>query len=353
MSKLSTDVYNSIGDVERTQWNHVVEQSDHGSIYHRTGWIGALEAGLDLHGKHVIVKKNGNPIGVFPNLLRPIRLPDSIRQRLPERVDGRFCELASMRPGFGGPVLTSDEKAALDLALSELDASTGVTVLSHYVSTPSVEYVRYAEHFEAQGYTSNVSRCRPVIDLHREYDAIFNDMHKDRRYNLRKARKNDVEIVTKPPTVETLRTFHDTYRKTMDRIGAEPQPFALFREIVDGLAGNVRLVAAERDGETVGQHLYLLDEPAGTVRHEFSAVSADDFQYYPSELIHEHTIQWGQREGYRTYDFGPTPSNHEDGLFSYKHQYGGTVFPVLTWEQGQSPLWGLYKQARTLYKRYR
>lgn len=353
MSELSTDVYDSIDDVEKTQWNHVVEQSDRGSIYHRVEWISALENGLDLDAKHVVIKKDGNPIGTFPNLLKPVRLPDSVRQRIPDRLNGRLCELASSRPGFGGPVLTSDEKAALDLALTELDESTGPTVLSHYISPPSVEYVRYAEHFEVHGYTPNISRCRPVIDLRREYDTILDDMHKDRRYNLRKARENDVEVVLKTPTTEALRAFHGTYRENMARVGATPQPFKLFQEIVDRLAGNIRLVAAERDGDTVGQHLYLLDNLTGTVRHEFSAVSSDHFQYYPSELMHEHTIQWCQSEGYLTYDFGPTPSNHEDGLFSYKQQYGSTAVPILTWERGQSPLWGLYKRARTFYKRYR
>ncbi|WP_336001805.1 lipid II:glycine glycyltransferase FemX [Halorientalis halophila] len=352
MSQLSASVYDSIDAVDANQWNQVVEQSDRGSIYQRTEWVEAIERGLHLEGKHVVVEKDGNPVGVFPNVVAPVRLPGGVRDRIPDPLVDRIGELASTRPGFGGPVLTGPEQDALALALDRLEEACGGTVLSHYVSAPDVDYVRYAEQFEARGYTPNVSRCRPVVDLGREYDDILGDMHKDRRYSLRKARENDAAVVVQSPTADVLRSFHSTYVETMERVGAEPQPVEIFREIADRLEDAVRVVAAEIDGNTVGQHLYLLDESQATVRHEFSAVSAADFEYYPSELIHEHTMQWAQEEGFRTYDFGPTPSNLEDGLFSYKHQYGGTALPILTWERGQSPLWWVYSNARTLYKRY-
>ncbi|WP_313692308.1 lipid II:glycine glycyltransferase FemX [Halorarum halobium] len=352
MPGLSATVYESIDAVAANQWNHIVEQSDRGSIYQRTEWLAALEQGLDLNGKHVVIEKNAEPVGVFPNLVVPLRLPDTVREQVPDLIIERAKELASTRPGFGGPVLASNERKALELALSRLDAACGPKILSHYVRSPDVDYIRYAEQFEAQGYTPNVSRCRPVIDLNREYDDILANMHKDRRYNIRKARENNAEIVIQPPTIDVLRRFHAIYKETLDRVGAEPQPFAVFREIAEQLDTAVQIVTAKLDGKPVGQHFYLLDEIQSAIRHEFSAVTADNFQYYPSELIHEHMMQWGQVEGYRTYDFGPTPSNHEDGLFSYKNQYGGTMLPILTWEQKQSPLWGLYAKTRTLYKRY-
>lgn len=352
MAKLSASVYDTIDAVDTNQWNQVVEQSDRGSIYQRTGWIAAVERGLSLDGKHIVVEKAGNPIGVFPNVIASVRLPDSVRARIPGSLFDQAGELASTRPGLGGPVLTGHERDALSLALDRLEEISGPRILSHYVSVPGMDYVRYAEQLEARGYTPNVSRCRPVIDLNQEYDDILDNMHKDRRYNLRKARENDATVFAQSPTTDVLEAFYSTYEETMDRVGAKPQPRTIFHEIVELLSDSVRIVAAEVDGDTVGQHLYLLDSAQGTVRHEFSAVSADDFEYYPSELIHEHTMQWALTEGYDTYDFGPTPSNHEDGLFSYKHQYGGTPIPILTWERGQSPLWWAYRNARRLYKYY-
>lgn len=351
MSELSIRVRDSIEAVDEKQWNHVVEQSDRGTIYHRTGWIRAVESSLKLDGKHVIVEKSGSPIGVFPNVFTDVRLPSGVSRQLPDSVTDTLTELSSLQPGFGGPVFQSDETAALDRSLDELERACGPTTLSHYVRVPQSSYVRYAEHFEARGYRPSVSRCRFTVDLEREYEDIVAAMDKDRRYNLRKARENDAEVVVEPLTTSTIREFYDVYESAMERVGSEPQPFALFEQLVAFFDDSIRIVSVEIDGEIVGRHFYLLDHDQATIRHEFSAVSAENFEYYPSELIHEHMMQWGQAEGYRTYDFGATPSNHEDGLFSYKNQYGGSVRPVLTWERGQSPLWRVYSLARRRYKR--
>jgi len=349
MAILSTAVYHSIGDVDSNQWNHVVDQSPHGTVYQRTPWLEAVEACPSVVPRHVVVEKEENPVGVLPNFLVDLRLPDGVTRRLPDPISDRLAELVSARPGFGGPVLHGDEGAVLERALDAIEAACPRRALAHTIRCPDSTYVRYAEHLERRGYSARVDRCRFTLDITRPYNDILDGMDKDRRYNLRKAREMDATVDVVEQSADALRDFYERYEATMDRVGSDTRSRSFFRQLT-GLDA-VRLVRATVDGDVVGYHLYLLDDDQETIRHEFSGVRADDFEYYPSELIHEWTIKWGRELGYRTYDFGPTPSDHDDGLFQYKAQYGGTPRPILTWEAGQSPLWGPYRFGRGWYKR--
>ncbi|EMA71066.1 hypothetical protein C462_08100 [Halorubrum distributum JCM 13916] len=152
-------------------------------------------------------------------------------------------------------------------------------------------------------------------------------------------------------TTEVLEEFYRGYEATMDRVESEPYSFRFFEELADNLEDSLLLIAADVDGDTVGRHLCIVDDVRGTVNYEFASVFEENFDYYPSDLMHEYAIKWAQERDYDKYDLGPTPSDFEDGLFNYKEQYGGSVVPLLVWERGTSPLWSLYETMRSVYKR--
>lgn len=95
----------SIEAVDRNQWNHVVEQSDLGCIYHRYGWLQAVESGTPYEPRHLVISRENNSIAIYPNFLTEV---------------GPFRQLTSIVPGFGGPIVVTDEERAIELFLEAI-----------------------------------------------------------------------------------------------------------------------------------------------------------------------------------------------------------------------------------------
>jgi len=196
MSGLDVSIHGSIGRLNERRWNSLVEQSKLGSCFHRTEWLAAVEAGLDLDPFHVTVEHDRNLVAVCPNFVSDLRLPEAVSFLSV----GDFREVASTNPGFGGPVIATRERDALEAIADAIDAATGVRVLSHYLRTGDAGYGRYAQSLDVLGYTPSVLNCRFVIDLEKDKEEIIADMDRSRRRSLRKAREIDTTSV---PSVST------------------------------------------------------------------------------------------------------------------------------------------------------
>jgi lipid II:glycine glycyltransferase (peptidoglycan interpeptide bridge formation enzyme) len=113
------------------------------------------------------------------------------------------------------------------------------------------------------------------------------------------------------------------------------------------------LVTAYVDGEASGKHVYLLDTERSARHHWLSAIpDRSCYDYYPSELLHEHAIKWGITEGFDEYSFDAAGAFFEDSIFRFKEKYGGRAVPVLRWEKGMNPLmWPVFKIGRSEYRK--
>lgn len=346
MTDLDVTVHDSTDGVNERRWNTLVEQSGLGSCFQRTEWLTALETGLELDPRHVTVEHDGNLIAVCPNFVADLRLPDAAT------VPGReyLREVTSVNPGFGGPVIASHEKDALAAIAEAVDDASGADVLSHYVRTGHTGYLRYAQAMDVLGYAPYILNCRFVLDLSMDKEEIVAGMDKDRRYNLRKAKERDPDVRAVDLDSAAIEAFHDRYERVMDRVGSRPYPRSFFRALRRHLGDRILLLAATVDGTDVGQHFYLRDEERSALHHLFSAVEEEHFEYYPSEIMHDDAIDRAQAADYRTYDFGETGANFDDGLFKYKAQFGGRLVPTITWERGLSPLWPIYVRGRRIFR---
>lgn len=348
MTELTVTVHRSVQELNERRWNTTVEQSRLGSCFQRTEWLAVIEAGLELEPRHVTVERDGNLVGVCPNFVSELRLPEAAR------IPGReyIREVASTKPGFGGPVIASDERDTLEAITDAVGEVAGPGVVSHYLRTGETGYLRYAQALDVLGYAPYVLNCRFVIDLSKGKDQIVADMDKDRRYNIRKAKENDPEVREASLDPGTMGTFYERYEQVMDRVGGQTYPRSFFDALLEHFRDRVLLLVADVDGSTVGWHLYLRDEERSALHHLFSVVLEEHFRYYPSAIIHDRALDRALDAGHDTYDFGETGAHFDDGLFKYKEQYGGRLVPTITWERGLSLLWPIYARGRGAYRRW-
>ncbi|WGI17645.1 hypothetical protein [Methanonatronarchaeum sp. AMET-Sl] len=60
--------------VDKKQWNNLVEQRNLGSLLHRYEWIKSAKESLNNDFRHIFDFKKQNPIGIFLNAIKKIKL---------------------------------------------------------------------------------------------------------------------------------------------------------------------------------------------------------------------------------------------------------------------------------------
>ncbi len=338
-------VRQSISEVNEGAWNNVVEQSEGGSVFHRTGWLRAVEEGLGRPARHLVVEKSGNPISVFPNFLVDISVPDIG----PVPFDGLgLRRLTSLKPGFGGPVFVGDEQTNFEVTFDNAKRLFAETdAMSHLLKPSSSNFARYASQLADRGYRSEVRSCRFVIDLRQGWDEIKSNMHRSKRSNLKRASENSATVEDRQLDDVALEEFYNTYTSAMDRVDGIQYPFRFFEVLQRELADRIKLFTVTADGEFAGGQLYLLDDESSTMHEFFRGLDAEYFEYNPSELISERAIKWAIEHGYDEYDLGSTAADFTSGSFTYKEELGGELRPIIVWERGDStPQWHIYRAGR-------
>lgn len=333
--RLGYDVVETVEAVEKAQWNEIVERSTRGSVFHRYEWLDALENGLGYEPAHLVVTKDGNTIGVFPNFV--IDLP-----KVP------FKQLSSLDPGFGGPLLPTDRKKSLSLVLNAVPTlCTGRTVV-HQLRTRDLSYLKYNNALQSRGYRPHLREGRFLLDLTDDYDDIRSDMSKGRRKGITRGRDHDHEIVEEAVTRANLERFHHVYEQHMNEVGGEVYPMAFFEKLTD-MKSRVLLLTIRIDGEYAGGFLELLDDEQSVIHGFLAAVPDEYLDDHASELLYDYVFRWGIEHGYETYDFGGSETHFENGVLRYKAGFGGQFVPTLIWERGCSPLWKPLKLGRSFY----
>ncbi|MHC3436916.1 lipid II:glycine glycyltransferase FemX [Natrialbaceae archaeon A-gly3] len=328
----------SLDAVNRNQWNQVVEQSPLGTVYHRYGWLEAVEHGTDHEPRHLVVSKKGNPIAIFPNFVTTF---------------GPVRRLTSIAPGFGGPVVMTDEEESLTRLLEAVTDVRERTIVSNQLRTYGQDYVRYNDLLTDYGYDLRVEWCRFVLDLDRGVDELFADMDSERRRGIRRGHDQDVDIVDEELTGRALSRFYDNYATVMDRVGQPDVPRSFFLELGE-FDERVKLFSLEVEGTDCGSFLYLLDDERSTIHHAFTGVTREHLEYHAAELLHEHAIKWGIEHGYETYDLRGARTDFRDGVFRFKEDFGARAVPLLTWERGfPTPILPVMNVGRSLYHQFR
>lgn len=373
MAELNATVYQSIKEINRNQWNNVVEQSELGSVFHRYGWLLAVERGLGYDSRHVVVSKKSNPVAVFPNFITSLDLPsvpplvsrvgsEVFPQSLVTTVSSvaddfrkalLLHQLVSARPGFGGPVVTSNEEECLELLFDRLGALERPSVLIHAIEAKEPDFMRYSKKLTKRGYRPTLLTCRFQVSLNKDFDALIAEMDKERRKALRDGRSQQYSVRELTLEENTLSTTYEQYTTDMNRVDGHVYPRAFFDALAVELTPRMKVFAVEVDETEAGRYVYVLDDEQSSVHHFFSAIGDDSyFEYNPSELLHAHVMQWGQNNGYEYYDFGNTPADFRNGSFAFKEKFGGQMLPTIRWEKGASRLlWPAYRFARRTYQR--
>lgn len=338
-------VLDSIHECNENQWNNLVTQAEQGTLFHRYEWLAAVEEGLELQPRHLVLNKADNPVAVMPNFVSELTAPIGPVDRLASALG-----VSVMRSGWighGGPIIASDERENADRLFDALMDTVGSRLVYRRISTYDLGQIRYGQYLRSRGYEPRLNTATFFIDLTDGWDTILSNMDRSRRRDVRRAhgREHSVEI---DPLGADLSLTYEMYEKNIERVGGDLLDLSLFKHLRDELADRVRVFTARVDGDIVGRYVYLLDTEKSTLYHWLSAIPDEEcHDSSPSELMHARAIKWGIERGFDNYCFAGASSHFENSVFRFKSRYGAQASPVLRWEKGENPLmWPLFKFSR-------
>jgi len=340
MSEYTLEI-GALAEADRRNWNSCVAQCAHGTFFHRYEWLKAIEGGLSLEPRHIIVRKGATIVGGLPQFIAPVR-------------GAPLNELVSIPIGYGGPVLVGDKIKVLELIFSQVHRSVGGRrLVYHRIATGHLDYAQYGAYFEDKGYVADLRTCRFVLDLRKSLDDLLRSCSQGRRQQVKRVEEDNPFLLEDGGLEDGLDEFYPLYAETMARVGGHQRPKAFFEALAQLMSEDqVRLFRCNFEGQTIAAFIHMLDRDRRVLHHFFGVASEAARGMLANEALHLYSIKWGKEHGFLSYDLGETKADPTDSLFLWKKRWGGQIMPCLAWRRPlSSSLAGAYDAARRWRRR--
>lgn len=224
---------------------------------------------------------------------------------------------------WGGPLASSPEVG--HRLLSELNIHLkNKAIYTQFRNIFSVENFR--ESFESSGYFFE-DHQDILIDLTRGVDSIWENIHKNRKKEIKNGLKKGL-IVTQVCLTEQdiLHDLYDLLHKLYKRIKLPVPPLSFFISAVKNLekTGYLKTFVAKVEEKIVGFRMILTY--GGLIYDWYAASDQNYLNYRPNDVLPWEILKWGCENKYERFDFGGAGKPNEAyGVRDYKLKFGGSL----------------------------
>lgn len=157
-------------------------------------------------------------------------------------------------------------------------------------------------------------------------DEVFASFHSKTRYNVRVAKKNNVEVVIKG--AEAAEEFHRIMIETGARDNFSIRPTDYFRRMVEAYGDDARIYMAYSDGVAIAGTLAV--HCGDKVWYLYGASSNAQRNKMPNYLLQWEMIRWSVELGCNVYDFRGISGDMDEsnplyGLYRFKKGFNPEV----------------------------
>jgi lipid II:glycine glycyltransferase (peptidoglycan interpeptide bridge formation enzyme) len=307
---LQIDLYE---DVNEKEWNSVVYNSKHGSIFHTIDWVNLLEK---EYGKKVLIGAwlNGNLVGVFPSIL-------GNRDFFTTYTFTKHIRSFRLGCDHGAPISIVDDPKIItgllfkfqEIAKKVADKATIVTPFDW----------NYESELEALGFKKRIASTF-IVDLRKSREELWSNLERNVRRKVRNAIKRGLTVRFAKNRYE-MEKYHELRLDTARRQGLDPdlRSKTFYYNVWDKLRRKrlVKILFVEFNGEIISGAVILLFKKMIT---GFCSVTHTKYRtYQPHSLLNWHIIEWGNNEGFEYFDLGGGLYNQN--LYRFKKKWGGDL----------------------------
>jgi hypothetical protein len=250
-------------------------ENQHGSPFHHPAWLSAATTAVKSEQMPVQISEAGRVVGMIPGFAAGLG---------PAKMWG--SPLKGMMTSYLGPIGTEipvEREALLDLTRS---ASAFLRRRHRYVYTRVTLRNSPSEGKPDLGPSWEQQRPKSYrLDLSEGEEAVWNNLTSDCRRNIRKAKKQEVEVTS----LEDPDVFYRMLEETLRRHGAtSPHPSRFFHALFEELGPLLKPRAAVYQDQVIAAGLFLSD---GRELHYLSGASDPAFGSFPtSYALHWNAI---------------------------------------------------------------
>jgi len=226
---------------------------------------------------------------------------------------------------FGSTLCTQDARGeeALDLLLHIYNQSTKNKILfTELRNLANISYMR--PQLEKQGFVYE-DHLNFIINLDRPVDEIWKSIRSNARRNIQKSRKMEL-VIEEASSIDQLPEAYEVLKEVYKRIQVPLPDRSLFESAFHILTpcGMMKTLLAKVDGKTAGILFLLLYKDV--VFYWYTGTSREYSPYRTNDLLVWHSLEFGQKNGYRLFDFGGGGKPDEEyGVRDFKAKYGGEL----------------------------
>ncbi len=294
-------------------WDAYVAGAADGCVWHRWGWMAAMQSAYDLTCHPLAFYRHGRITGVLPLALQTSHV-----------FGRRLISLPWL--DYAGAIAEDDPtRSALIFAAGETAATLEADL--------TIRQVQRDENPYPPGLAPTSERTDKVamtLDLPADADALWTGLRAKVRNQVRKAEKSDLTAAW--AGAEGLEAFYRVYATNMRDLGSPPHSKRFFADLMERLGDVARLMLVDHMGRTVAGALVLTD-PAGWQVPWASSLRA------ANALCPNHLMYWTivQAACGKTERFCFGRSSRESGTYRFKSQWGATETPLLWRTFGGDP----------------
>jgi hypothetical protein len=313
------------------RWEPFVAAHPEGTIYHHPFWIAALEEESRQPGVHLACEDSaGRLTGILP-LLYTRGLPLNFGDLL----TGRRLSSLPRTPVAGPLSITREATTALIHAAIERGRKEPGYQLQLKTQSPQLDGL-------VEGLVHTPWRLSYLLELPDNPEEIRfgNSVTRHRiKWAVNKATKLGLQVRAAENESE-LRAWYHLYLHAMRRNAVPPRSYRFFRTLWDLLYPNnlMRLLLAERTEAgrrtlLAGSIFFLYGR---TVSYAFTGSMKKDLYLHPNDIIQWRAIRDAAGEGFRWYDFGEVPQEHQE-LANFKRKWGSQPTQLYRYYYPASP----------------
>ncbi|MEO7523658.1 MAG: hypothetical protein ABIT58_06150 [Ferruginibacter sp.] len=171
------------------------------------------------------------------------------------------------------------------------------------------------------------------LDLEQSEEVIFSNFSKQIR--------QQVKIAEKEGTTCYFHERVDEFADFFNEFAAKKDTFTTSKDKILELGDAIKLSFAEKDGQVLAAHSYLVDEEIGIVRHHHSATKRLDENFdrnligRANKYLTVRDILYFKEMGFKIFDFGGYAKDTDDeslkGINNYKLLFGGQLVPCINY----------------------
>jgi hypothetical protein len=310
----AAEVY-EIDPLQDSRWEELVNCHPHGSVFHSTNWLRALQIAYGYDP--VVVTTCPHEAALTNGLV--------------------FCRVKSWLTGRRLVSLPfSDHCDPLIKNSSEMDDL--LLCATQRVDVGRWKYLEIRPTFyqpdARTGLHKSLTYRIHSLDLSRSKQELFNNFHQS--CVQRKIRRAERErLCYEEGTSESLlRKFYGLLVATRRRQYLPPQPLTWFRTLIDTFGDNLKIRVASKNDSPIASILTLSHKKSMVYKYGCSDVRFHRLGGMP--LLFWNTIQEAKDKGLEEFEMGRS-SNDNLGLISFKEHWGAVGRPLCYWAYPHSP----------------